>query len=164
MAAKSVRPIPEGKEGLIPHLVCESCTEAIEFYKKAFGAKEIYRVPAPDGRRIMHAEIRIGNKVVFLVDDFPEFCGGKSTSPKSLKGSPVTLHQFVEDCDAAIERARAAGAKVTMPAADAFWGDRYGVVTDPFGHNWSFATHQKDLAPEEIRAGMATAFAQQPGA
>ena len=154
----STQPIPAGKENLIPHLVCDRCAEAIEFYKKAFGAEEIQRMPAPDGRRIMHAEIRIGKSPLFLVDDFPEFCGGKSESPAALKGSPVTIHHFVENCDAAIQRAQDAGAKVVMPAADMFWGDRYGVVVDPFGHKWSFATHLKDLTPAETEAAMRGAF------
>ncbi len=152
--------IPPNHEGLIPHLVCDPCSDVIEFYKKAFGAKEISRVPAPDGKRIMHAEIQIGGKSVFLVDDFPEFCGGKASSPKALGGTPVTIHRYVENCDAAIQRAADAGATVTMPAADMFWGDRYGVVTDPFGHSWSVATHLRDLTPEQITAGMNEAFAQ----
>jgi PhnB protein len=152
--------IPPNHEGLIPHLVCDPCSDAIEFYKKAFGAKEISRVSAPDGKRIMHAEIQIGGKSVFLVDDFPEFCGGKASSPKALGGTPVTIHRYVENCDAAIQRAADAGATVTMPAADMFWGDRYGVVTDPFGHSWSVATHLRDLTPEQITAGMNEAFAQ----
>ena len=160
--SKSTQPIPPGHENLIPHLVCDPCSEAIEFYKKAFGAEEIHRMPAPDGRRIMHAAIRIGNSFVFLVDDFPEFCGGKSSSPKALKGTPVTIHHYVENCDAAIKRAQDAGATVMMPAADMFWGDRYGVVTDPFGHKWSFATHIKDLTPDEMQAAMKEAFAQHP--
>jgi uncharacterized glyoxalase superfamily protein PhnB len=157
-------PIPAGCEGLIPHLVCSPCSEAIEFYTSAFGAEEISRVSEPDGRRIMHAEIRIGGHVVFLVDDFPEYCGGKSQTPAALGGTPVTIHRYVEDCDAAIELARQAGATVKMPAADMFWGDRYGVVTDPFGHCWSLATHQRDLTPEEITKGMEAAMSQaQPG-
>ncbi len=156
---KSTQPIPPGHENLIPHLVCEACSEAIEFYKKAFGAEEIQRIPAPDGRRIMHAAIRIGNSFVFLVDDFPEFCGGKAQSPKALKGTPVSLHHYVENCDAAIKRARDAGATVSMPPQDMFWGDRYGVVIDPYGHKWSFATHIKDLTPEDMRAAMKDAFA-----
>lgn len=160
--SKPTQAIPPGRENLIPHLVCDPCSEAIEFYKKAFGAEEIHRVPAPDGCRIMHAAIRIGNSFVFLVDDFPEFCGGKSSSPKALKGTPVMLHHYVANCDAAIKRAQDAGATVTMPAADMFWGDRYGVVTDPFGHTWSFATHVKDLTPEEMQKGMIEAFAQAP--
>jgi uncharacterized glyoxalase superfamily protein PhnB len=151
--------IPTGHEGLIPHLVCDGCAEAIAFYKKAFGAKEFNRVTAPDGKRIMHAAIEIGGRPVFLADDFPEYCDGKSQSPKALGGTPVTIHRYVDDCDAAIQRAQGAGATVTMPAADMFWGDRYGVVTGPFGHSWSFATHIRDLTPEQIARGMEEAFA-----
>jgi uncharacterized glyoxalase superfamily protein PhnB len=158
--SKTVQPIPAGHENLIPHLVCTPASEAIAFYKKAFGAEEIQRIPAPDGRRIMHAAIRIGKSFVFLVDDFPEFCGGKASSPTALKGTPVTIHHYVENCDAAIKRAQDAGATVSMPAADMFWGDRYGVVTDPYGHKWSFATHIKDLTPAEMQAAMKQAFAQ----
>lgn len=153
-------PIPSGNKGLTPHLVCGSCSEAIEFYKKAFGAAEIRRVDAPDGRRIMHAEISIGGQSVFLVDDFPEFCGGKSQTPIALGGTPVTIHRFVEDCDAAVKQAEQAGATVVMPPQDMFWGDRYGLVTDPFGHSWSLATHLRDLTPEEIQRGMREAFSQ----
>jgi uncharacterized glyoxalase superfamily protein PhnB len=158
--SKSSTPIPSGQENLIPHLVCSPCAEAIAFYKKAFGAEEIHRIPAPDGRRIMHAAIRIGKSYLFLVDDFPEFCGGKSSTPIALKGTPVSIHHYVENCDAAIKRAQDAGATVEMPAADMFWGDRYGVVTDPYGHKWSFATHLKDLTPAEMQAAMKDAFAQ----
>jgi uncharacterized glyoxalase superfamily protein PhnB len=159
MQTKSSQPIPAGHERLIPHLVCEPCAEAIEFYKKAFGAEEVYRIPAQDGQRILHAEMRIGGNVVFLVDDFPEMCGGKASSPKALQGTPVTLHQFVVDCDAAIQQAEAAGATVMMPPTDMFWGDRYGVITDPFGHSWAFATHLRDLTPQQIQAGMSAARA-----
>ncbi|MEN6493312.1 MAG: VOC family protein [Thermoguttaceae bacterium] len=153
-------PIPAGREGLIPHLVCDPCADAIEFYKKAFGAIEVGRMPAPDGARIMHAAILIDGQPIFLVDDFPEYCGGKSLSPKALGGSPVTIHRYVVDCDAAIQRAQEAGATVTMPAEDMFWGDRYGVVTDPFGHTWAFATHINDPTPEEIAEAARAAFAQ----
>jgi PhnB protein len=152
--SKTVQPIPPGHDNLIPHLVCNSCSEAIEFYKKAFGAEEIQRMPAPDGRRIMHASIKIGKSFVFLVDDFPEYCNGKSETPLALKGTPVTLHLYVENCDAAIKRAQEAGATLTMPATDMFWGDRYGQVTDPYGHRWSFATHIKDVTPEQMHAAM----------
>jgi len=151
-------PIPAGQEGLIPHLVCSPAADAIEFYKKAFGAEEVRRLPAPDGKRLMHAAIRIDGKYVFLADDFPEYCGGKSQSPKGLGGTPVTIHRYVRDCDAAIDRATKAGATVVMPAADMFWGDRYGLVTDPFGHSWSFATHLKDLTPEETAKAAKAAF------
>ncbi|MFO0901222.1 MAG: VOC family protein [Pirellulales bacterium] len=156
----SIQPVPPGLEGLIPHLVCAPCSEAIEFYKKAFGAEELMRMPAPDGQRIMHAAIRIGQSHVFLVDDFPEFCGGKSGTATALGGTPVTIHRYVPDCDAAVKRAEAAGATVFMPPQDMFWGDRYGAVSDPFGHRWSFATHIKDLTPEQMMAGMKQAFAQ----
>ncbi len=152
-------PIPPGREGLIPHLVCDPCSDAIEFYKKAFGAEEICRMPAPDSAKIMHAAILIDGRPVFLVDDFPEFCGGKSQSPKALGGTPVTIHRYVEDCDAAMKRAEEAGATVQMPADDMFWGDRYGVVTDPFGHSWAFATHIRDLTPEEMSKAAEAAFA-----
>ena len=146
--------------GLIPHLVCSPGTDAIEFYKKAFGAEEISRVMSPDGKRLMHGEVRIGGQPLFLADDFPEYCGGKSQTATALGGTPVTIHRFVDDCDAAIAQAEKAGATVKMPAADMFWGDRYGVVTDPFGHCWSFGTHIKDLTPEEVVQGMNEAFAQ----
>jgi uncharacterized glyoxalase superfamily protein PhnB len=158
--SKSTQPIPPGCENLIPHLVCTPCSAAIEFYKKAFGAEELARIPAPDGRRLMHAEIRIGKSLVFLVDDFPEHSGGNSSSPTALQGTSVTIHHYVTDCDAAIKRAQDAGATVLMPAQDMFWGDRYGLVKDPYGHQWSFATHIKDVTPEEMKAGMKAAFAQ----
>ncbi len=158
----SIQPIPPGHENLIPHLVCERCADAIEFYKKAFGAVEMHRMPAPDGKRIMHAAIKIGSSFVFLVDDFPEFCGGKSSNPKSLGGTPISLHHYVADCDAAIQRAKDAGATVKMPPMDMFWGDRYGVVVDPFGHQWSFARHIKDVTPAEMQTSMKDAFAKGP--
>ncbi len=117
---------------------------------------------APDGRRIMHAALRIGKSFFFLVDDFPEFCGGMSSTATALKGTPVTIHHYVENCDAAIKRAQDAGASVFMPAADMFWGDRYGAVTDPFGHKWSFGTRLKDMTPAEMQAAMKGAFVQHP--
>ena len=154
------KPIPSGHDGLIPHLVCRNCADAIEFYNRAFGAEEVYRMPAPDGQRLMHAEIRIAGRPVFLVDDFPEYCEGKSESPDALGGTPVSLHRYVDDCDAAIQRAVDAGATVKMPPQDMFWGDRYGVVVDPFGHKWSLATHLSDPTPDEIAQAMQAAFAQ----
>jgi len=160
--SKATQPIPAGQENLIPHLICSPCADAIEFYKKAFGAEEIYRMPAPDGRRIMHAQIRIGQSYVFLVDDFPEYKGGKSQTATALQGTPVYLHHYVENCDAAIQRAQDAGATVMMPASDCFWGDRYGVIVDPFGHIWSFATHLKDMTPAEMQVAMKEAFAKKP--
>lgn len=156
--AQSTKRIPEGMEGIIPHLVCDPCAEAIEFYKKAFGAEELSRMPMPGGDKIAHAAISIRGRTVFMADDFPEFCDGAQQSPKALGGTPVTLHQYVEDCDAAIKRAADAGATVKMPAEDMFWGDRYGVVVDPFGHSWAFSTHQRDLTPEEMMEGASKMF------
>lgn len=129
--------------GLIPHLVVNGATKAIEFYKAAFGATEVMRMPEENGPRLMHAELKIGDSALYLCDEFPEYCGGKPRNPQALGGTPITLHQTVPDCDAAIARAAEFGATVTMPAEDMFWGDRYGQVTDPFGHVWSFSTPLK---------------------
>jgi uncharacterized glyoxalase superfamily protein PhnB len=147
----SVKPIPDGMRSITPHLVCEGAADAIEFYKKAFGAEENGRMPTPDGR-LMHAQVRIGDSAVMLVDAFPEM-GAKD--PKALNGSPVTIHLYVEDADKTFNQAVAAGATVRMPLADMFWGDRYGQVVDPFGHNWSIATHKHDYTPEQMQANMA---------
>ena len=146
---QAVRPIPEGYRTVTPHLVCEQATDAIAFYKKAFGAVEIARLPGPDGK-IMHAELRIGDSPIMLAQDFPEF---GSLGPLALEGTPVVIHLYVEDADAAWAKALDAGAKPTMPLSDMFWGDRYGQVVDPFGHRWSIATHKQDLTPEQIMEG-----------
>ena len=146
----STSPIPEGMHSVTPHLVCEGAADAIEFYKKAFNAIELSRLPAPDGK-VMHASIRIGDSTVMLVDDAPTW---GMLGPKALKGSPVYIHLYVEDVDAFTAQAVAAGAKVTMPIADMFWGDRYGQLEDPFGHRWSVATHVKDVSPDDVRQAM----------
>ena len=151
MSGTSVKPIPDGMHSLTPHLVCNGAADAIEFYKRAFGAVEMGRVPGPDGR-LMHAQVRIGDSALMLVDEWPDM---GAVGPKALKGSPVTIHLYVTDVDATVTQAVAAGAKVTMPVDDMFWGDRYGRLEDPFGHQWSVATHKRDLSPEEIKAGMA---------
>jgi PhnB protein len=130
------------KIGLIPHLVVKGAAKAIEFYKVGLGAVELGRMPVDDGR-LMHACIQIGEARVFLCDDFPEYCGGVARSPQGP--SPVTLHLCVDDVDAAIAQAAAAGATVTMQPEDMFWGDRYGQIIDPFGHAWSFSA---PLTPE----------------
>ena len=150
MALSSVKPIPEGMHSLTPHLVCAGAADAIEFYKKAFGAIETSRMPGPQGR-LMHAAVRIGDSTLMLVDEMPEW---GALGPKALKGSPVTVHLYVEDVDATVAKAVAAGAKVTMPVAEMFWGDRYGQLEDPFGHRWSVATHTRDLTPAQISDGM----------
>ena len=121
------------------HLAVDGAAKAIEFYAAALGAEEVVRMPAEDGERLMHAHLKVGDAELFLCDDFPEYCGGKSRDPFQLGATGVTLHQYVPDADAAIARAAEAGATVTMPAQDMFWGDRYGQVVDPFGHTWSFA-------------------------
>jgi uncharacterized glyoxalase superfamily protein PhnB len=135
---------------ITPHLVCAGAADAIEFYKKAFGAVEGGRLPGAQGK-IMHAQLRIGDSALMLVDEFPDW---GSFGPKSLKGSPVTIHLYVDNADATFERAIAAGAKIKMPIADMFWGDRYGVLEDPFGHYWSVATHMRDMTPEEMQKEM----------
>ena len=145
-----VKPIPEGMHTVTPHLVCAGAADAIEFYKKAFDATEAGRLAGPQGK-LMHAMIRIAGSAVMLVDEFPQW---NSLGPKALKGSPVTIHLYVEDVDACVERAVAAGAKITMPLEDMFWGDRYCRLEDPFGHRWSVATHLRDVSPEEMRRAM----------
>jgi uncharacterized glyoxalase superfamily protein PhnB len=149
MSTQAVKPIPERMHTVTPHLICAGAAEAIEFYKRAFNAKELRRLPGPQGK-IMHAEIRIGDSVVMLVDEFSEW---EALGPKSLKGSPVTIHLYVENVDAFVSRAVEAGAKITMPVADMFWGDRYGQLEDPYGHRWSVATHIRDVTPEELERG-----------
>ena len=144
------KPIPEGMRSVTPHLVCAGAAKAIEFYKSAFGATEQGRMPAPDGR-IMHAALRIGDSTVMLADEMPEW---NSLGPKALKGSPVTIHLYVEDADAFVARAVNAGAKVTMPVEEQFWGDRYGKIEDPFGHHWSVGTHVRDVSPQEMQQAM----------
>ena len=141
---------PEGMHSVTPHLICAGAAKAIDFYTQAFGAVEEGRLPGPDGR-IMHAAIRIGDSTVMLVDEMPEW---GALGPKSLKGSPVTIHLYVSDVDAFVDRAVKAGAKVTMPVADQFWGDRYGKLEDPFGHHWSVATHVRDVSPDEMQKAM----------
>ena len=143
----TIKPIPDGMHSVTPHLICAGAADAIEFYKKAFGAVELARLPGPQGK-LMHAMIRIGDSAVMLVDESPE-CG--MLSPKSLKGSAVTIHLYVENADATIESAVTAGAKITMPVQDMFWGDRYGKLEDPFGHQWSVSTHVRDVSPEEMK-------------
>ena len=137
---------PSCMRSITPHLICAGAADAIEFYKKAFGAEEMMRLPGPNGR-LMHGSVRIGDSMVMLVDEVPEW---GTLGPKALKGSPVTIHLMVDDVDAIFAQAVAAGATVKMPVADMFWGDRYGLVVDPFGHVWSIATHMRDLTPEEI--------------
>ncbi|NRR32840.1 VOC family protein [Oxalobacteraceae bacterium] len=146
----TVKAIPEGMHTITPHLVCEGAAQAIDFYKKAFNAVELGRMPGPNGK-LIHAMLRIGDSSLMLVDDFPEWGG---FGPKALKGTPVTIHLYVQDVDASFKQAIDAGGTVKMPVADMFWGDRYGMLTDPFGHNWSLATHKRDMTPEQMQKEM----------
>jgi PhnB protein len=141
-----VRAIPEGYHAVTPYLTCKNAAQAIDFYKSAFGATEIMRMAGPDGR-IGHAEIRIGDSCIMLADEFP----GMSCAPTPGAMNPSALFLYLEDVDATFNRAVAAGARVDMPLANQFWGDRYGKLTDPFGHQWSLAQHVEDVAPDEMK-------------
>jgi len=148
------KPVPQGYHTATPYLIVKGAASAIEFYKKAFGATELGRHAGPGGR-IMHAEIKIGDSPIMIADESPEM---GARSPQSLGGSPVSIFLYVEDVDAVANRAIAAGAKVQAPVQDQFWGDRFGVVVDPFGHVWDVATHKEDVTPEEIQKRAAAAF------
>ena len=141
---------PDGMQTLSPHLVCRGAAEAIDFYKKAFGATERGRLPGPNGK-LMHAQVVICGSSVMLVDEMLEY---GALSPKSLKGTPVTMHLYVDDVDGFFNRAVKAGATVKMPVDDMFWGDRYGIIVDPFGHQWSVATHVRDVSMAEMQEAM----------
>ncbi|MDT5238623.1 MAG: PhnB protein [Mycobacterium sp.] len=145
---------PEVKPLVAPHLVVDDAAAAIDFYVKAFGATEYGRVPHPDGR-LVHAALDINGSMVMLNDDFPEYSDGKSSTPKALGGTPVTIHLQVVDVESAFQRAVDAGATVIAPLEDQFWGDRYGVIRDPFGHHWSLGQPVRTVSPEEIAAAMA---------
>ena len=142
-----VKPIPEGNHTITAGLVVRGGKNAIEFYKSAFGAKQLGVMYALDGRSIMHAELQIGDTKIYIGDESPEM---GAVSPQTLGGSAVSLNIYTEDCDALFKRAVAAGATVKMPLADMFWGDRYGKITDPFGHNWGIATHKEDVSEAEM--------------
>jgi PhnB protein len=142
----ATKPIPDGYHTVTPYLAVDDAAQAIEYYKKAFGAKERMRMGAPDGK-IGHAELEIGDSLVMLSDPFPQ---SSVRPPKELGGTSAGVFLYVEDVDAVVKRAVDAGATVTMEVADQFWGDRFGTVADPFGHSWSISTHVEDLTPEEI--------------
>ncbi len=154
----NVKAIPDGYHTVTAYLMVKDASAAIEFYKKAFGAEEIMRLPSPDGKSIAHAEIRIGDSPVMLGDETP--MEPSWVSPPSLKGTTVGMMLYVEDVDKSFQRAVDAGATPVMPVTDMFWGDRYGKVTDPFGHHWAIATHKEDLTPDEIAKGAQEFFAK----
>ena len=156
--AKSIR---DGFRTVTPYLTVKGAAQAIEFYKRAFGAQEVQRMNGPDGKTVMHAEIKIGDSIVMLADEFPQ----GSRSPQTLGGTTAGIFLYVPDVDSAFKKAVDAGAKATMPPADMFWGDRFGKLADPFGHEWSMATHKEDLTPRgdrEAREGLHGLHAQ-PG-
>jgi PhnB protein len=143
----------EVQPSVTPHLVVDNAAAAIDFYVKAFGAVELGRVPGPEGK-LVHAALQINGSTVMLNDDFPEMSGGKSMTPTALGGTPVTIHLTVTDVDAKFQQAVDAGATVVMPLEDAFWGDRYGVVRDPFGHQWSLGQPVREVSMEELAEAM----------
>ena len=146
----SVKPVPDGYHTITPALTIRNAAKAIEFYKQAFGAIERGVMKAPDGK-VLHAEVLIGDSIIMLADEFPEF---GALSPESTGGSSTSLHIYLDGVDAAFDRAVKAGATVTMPVMDQFWGDRYGQLKDPFGHKWSIGTHIADLSMDEMKRGM----------
>jgi PhnB protein len=147
----AVKAIPEGYHSITPYLVCKGAEKAIEFYTRAFGAKELVRMPGPEGR-IMHAEVTIGSSVLMLADENPE---RGAISPATLGGATGSIMLYTDDVDAVQQRAVAAGAKEVMPVTDMFWGDRMGNIIDPFGQSWAIATHKEDVSPEEMGRRMA---------
>jgi uncharacterized glyoxalase superfamily protein PhnB len=155
-------PIPAGQSTITPHLVVKGAADAIEFYKRAFAAEELFRMPmpCPDGQvKIGHADLKIGDSRLYLAEEFPEY---GSHAPGG--SSPVSIHLYVTDADATFARAVEAGATVTMPLADMFWGDRFGKLVDPFGHHWSVSEHLEDLTPEQMEERKAAAFSGKSGA
>jgi PhnB protein len=144
-----VSPIPDGYTAVTPYLTVTDAAKAVDFYRQAFGAEELFRMTAPDGERLAHAELQIGGAKLMLADSFPEW----GSPPPARDGAGVGVHLYVKDVDAVMAAAEKAGARVTMPAMDAFWGDRYGKLLDPYGVTWSVATHIADLTPEQIAEG-----------
>jgi len=155
-----VKKIPDGYHSITPNLIVKDGVKAIEFYKKAFGAKERMRMTTPDGKALAHAELQVGNSVIMLVDEFPQM---KCLSPLSIGDTPVGLFLYVDDVDKTFNQAVSAGAKVLDPVKDQFWGDRHGIIEDPFGHRWSISTHIKDPSPEELKKAADETFSQMCG-
>ena len=151
--AEKVKPIPEGYHSVTPYMCIDGAAKALDWYKEALGATELFRMEAPGGK-IGHAEIKIGDSVIMLADEFPEM---GFRGPKSLGGTSINLMIYTEDVDAQVEKAVAAGAKLTKPVKDQFYGDRSGSIEDPFGHSWHIATHIEDIAPEEMEKRAAAA-------
>ncbi len=159
--ANQVQPVPEGYGTLTLYLTVIDGNAAIDFYTKAFGAEEICRMPGPDGKGVMHAELQFGSSRMMMSQECPG-PGPGAKAPETLKGTTITVHMYVPDVDASFDRAMAAGATELMKPADMFWGDRMGKVADPFGHHWTIGTHVKDMTPEEIDKAAAKCFAEGP--
>jgi PhnB protein len=154
MTAKAV---PDGHHTVTPYLAIQNAVQALEFYKRAFGAVEIFRLMMPDGR-LGHAEIKLGDSIIMMADEFPEY-GGKA--PPTLGGTPVNIHLYVDDVDAFVKKAVAAGATERKPIKDQFYGDRSGQLEDPYGHQWWVATHKEDIAPDEMQKRVQRMYAEQ---
>jgi len=152
-----IKAIPEGFHSVTPMLVLKDARKAIDFYKKALGAKELFVMPGPDGQGVMHAEMRIGDSIIMMGEEYPQ---EQCKSAETLGSSPVSFYIYLANVDEAFRAAVAAGARELMPVAEMFWGDRMGTVLDPFGYSWSLATHTRDLTPEEIEQGAKASFAQ----
>lgn len=157
--SQQTQPVPQGFHTLTPHLIVRDADQAIEFYKRAFGAEVVGGIARMPNGQVMHALLRIGDSNLMLNDEMPEY---GALSPASGGSSSVTIHVYTRDVDKAFERATSAGAQVKMPLADQFWGDRYGVVSDPSGHKWSIAAHVKDLSPDQMKTAMDEAMAKMP--
>lgn len=151
-----VEPIPKGFSSVTPHLIIRDCAKAIDFYKQAFGAKEIYRSLMPDGK-VMHSMIQIGDSLVMMADEFPSM---GAASPNTLGGTSASLHIYTQDADTLFRQAVDAGAEIIMPLNDMFWGDRYGVIQDPFGHRWAIATHKMDVSPQDMERAAKEMFSK----
>jgi len=151
------KPIPEGYQTVTPMLMFKDARKALEFYRRGFGAEERLVMPGPDGKGVMHAELRIGNSIIMMGEEHPQ---EQCKSAETIGGSPVSFYIYLENVDEAFRTALAAGAEARMPVDDMFWGDRAGTVRDPFGYDWTLATHTKDLTPQEIQQGAQAFFAR----
>jgi uncharacterized glyoxalase superfamily protein PhnB len=156
-AVKRTPGVPAGFTSVTPHMVVSSAERAIAFYKKAFGAEEVFRMPAPDGKRLMHAQLRVMGSPIMMADEFPEFSANKG--PDMVGSTTVTLHLYVSNADEVFDRAVKAGCTVLAPLTDMFWGDRFGKLRDPFGHEWSIGQHLRDVSPAEMAAAAKKVFA-----
>lgn len=153
--ATEVKPIPAGFHTITPSLIVSDAAKAIEFYKRALGAEALGCHTTPDGSKVVHSELKVGNSIIFVNDEFPEM---GACAPASAAATSITFNLYVEDADAAFAQAVDAGATSVMPVAEMFWGDRWGVVTDPYGYKWSFCTHVKDVTPEELERASSEIF------